>query len=369
MSFRIFRASRAVGAAAVCIGLVLSTAVSAQQARKLIYATYIPDTLSVVKADKWFMDEVTRRTNGRITFEVYLSGALLKAGDVLPGVAAGAADLGMSVPSAYNRRDYPLSNITLPYISDKVDSVTFAFKDMYESNADLRKEYESRGLKLLYAPAAGENTIWSIKPIAKPDDIRGLKVRAVLGIGDALAKLGAAPVAIPWNDALEGMQRGVVDAMSSAPFDNAVTGGLVDIAKYGSDGGRMGIYAVYTTVMSRKTYDSLDKETQKVIDQVASEAPGHYIELLDSVMDESAKKVADRVRSGALKIDLFSDSDVDRVRTTVGREIYKEWVDIANKSGYDGQKLLDQFIAAVHKYDAKSRYVTGFERVKKLSSK
>ena len=35
---------------------------SAQQTRKLVYATYIPDTLSIVKADKWFMDEVTRRT-------------------------------------------------------------------------------------------------------------------------------------------------------------------------------------------------------------------------------------------------------------------------------------------------------------------
>jgi len=352
---------------AVAVGVGMAPLASGQTTRKLVYATYIPDTLSIVQADKWFMDEVSRRTNGRITFEVYLSGALLKAGDILPGVAAGAADLGMSVPSAYNRKDYPLSNITLPFITDKVDSASYAFKEMYESNADLRKEYEGRGLKLLYAPAAGENTMWSVKPIAKPDDIKGLKVRAVLGIGDALAKLGAAPVAIPWNDALEGMQRGVVDAMSSAPFDNAVTGGLVDIAKYGSDAGRMGIYAVYTTVMSRKTYDSLDKDTQKIIDQVASETPAYYFKLLDKVMDESARKVADRVRSGAVKIDLFADADVAKMRSTVGQEIYKEWIETAKKSGYDGQKLLDQFTAATRKHDASSQYVTGFDRVKKLA--
>ena len=154
---------------AVAVGVGMAPLASGQTTRKLVYATYIPDTLSIVQADKWFMDEVTRRTNGRITFEVYLSGALLKAGDILPGVAAGAADLGMSVPSAYNRKDYPLSNITLPFITDKVDSASYAFKEMYESNADLRKEYEGRGLKLLYAPAAGENTMWSVKPIAKPD--------------------------------------------------------------------------------------------------------------------------------------------------------------------------------------------------------
>ena len=352
---------------ALGIGICMAPAADAQTTRKLVYATYIPDTLSIVQADKWFMDAVTRRTNGRITFEVYLSGALLTAGDVLPGDAAGAAELGMREPRAYNRKDYPLSNITLPFITDKVDSATYAFKDMYDSNADLRKEYEGRGLKLLYAPAAGENTMWSVKPIAKPDDIKGLKVRAVLGIGDALAKLGAAPVAIPWNDALEGMQRGVVDAMSSAPFDNAVTGGLVDIAKYGSDAGRMGIYAVYTTVMSLKTYDSLDKDTQKIVDQVASETPAYYFKLLDKVMDESAKKVADRARTSAAKIDLSSDADVARMRSTVGQDIYKEWIETAKKSGYDGQKLLDQFTAATRKYDASSKNVTGVDRVNRLS--
>src|SRR5438045_1854333 len=62
------------GAFAIAIaignGLGMSDPASAQQPRKLVYATYIPDTLSIVKADKWFMDEVTRRTNGRVTFEI-----------------------------------------------------------------------------------------------------------------------------------------------------------------------------------------------------------------------------------------------------------------------------------------------------------
>jgi len=186
MRYCLSRLLAGAAAAGLLAGIGWSGAASAQTVRKLTYATYIPDTFAMTKADIWFMDEVTKRTNGRITFEKYYSGSLLKASDILPGVASGAADIGNSVPSAYNRQDYPLSNITLPFVTTRVDSMTRAFKDLYDSNPQFRKEYESRGLKLLYAPAYGENTIWSTKEIAKPADVKGLRVRAVLAIGDAL---------------------------------------------------------------------------------------------------------------------------------------------------------------------------------------
>lgn len=339
----------------------------AQAPRKLTYATYIPDTFAMTKADIWFMDEVTKRTNGKITFERYYSGSLMKASDILPGVSAGAADIGNSVPSAYNRQDYPLSNITLPFITTRVDSLTFAFKDLYEQNPQFRKEYESRGLKLLYAPAYAENTIWSIKPIAKPADVKGLRVRAVLAVGDALSKMGASIVAIPFPDAIDAMRRGALDAMSAAPFDTAVGGGLPEIAGFGGDAGRMGVYAVSATVINQKTFNSLDKETQKIIETVAAEAPAQYFKMLDAILDDAAKKVAERVKSGKLKIDLFSDADSQQMRATIGVEIQKEWIATAGKAGYDGAALLKDFTALTAKYDAQSKYVTGFERVKKLS--
>ena len=361
------RITRLVVAALAASLATWSLQAGAQATRKLTYATYIPDTFAMTKADLWFMDEVTKRTNGKITFERYFAGSLLKASDILPGVSAGAADIGNSVPSAYNRQDYPLSNITLPFITTRVDSLTHAFKDLYDSSPQFRKEYESRGLKLLYAPAYAENTIWSNKEIAKPADVKGLRVRAVLAVGDALSKMGASIVAIPFPDAIEGMRRGAVDAMSAAPFDTAVSAGLPEIAPFGSDVGRMGVYAVSATVINQKTFDSLDKDTQKVILEVAAQAPAQYFKMLDDILDQGAKKVAERVKSGKVKIDLFSEADVQQMRSTIGAEIHKEWIATANKAGYDGAALLKEFNALTTKYDMKSTYVTGFERVKKLS--
>lgn len=355
-------------AAGLLAGIGWSGDASAQQptTRKLTYATYIPDTFATTKADIWFMDEVTKRTNGRITFEKDYSGSLLKASDILPGVSSGAADIGNSVPSAYNRQDYPLSNVTLPYITTRVDSMTHGFKALYDTNPAFRKEYESRGLKLLYAPAYGENTIWSMKEIAKPADVKGLRVRAVLAVSDSLAKMGASVVAMSFPDAIDGMRRGAIDAMSSAPFDTAVGGGLPEIAKFGSDLGSMGAYAVSATVINVRTFNSLDRDTQRIIEQVAAEAPAQYFKLLDQALDEAAKKVADRVKAGQVKVNLFSAEDTQQMKNTIGAEVHKEWVATAGKAGVDGNALLNEFKALAAKYDGQSKYLTGFERVRKL---
>jgi len=77
--------------------------------------------------------------------------------------------------------------------------------------------------------------------------------------------------------------------------------------------------------------------------------------------------VAERVKAGKVKVDLFSDADVQQMKSTIGADIHKEWIATAGKAGYDGAALLKEFTALTSKYDAKSDYVTGFERVKKLA--
>ena len=346
---------------------LIATGAQAIEPRKLTYATYIPDTYALVKVDKWFMDEVTKRTDGAITFEPYYNGTLLTASDMLPGIAAGAADMGNSVPSVYNRADYPLSNITLPFITERVDSVSKAFKALYEENEAFRKEYEDKGIRLLYDPAYGENTLWSTKPVAKPDDVNGLRVRAVLAIGDALADLGASTVAIPWNEALEGMQRGVVDAMSAAPFDTAVAGGLPEVAPYGSDVGRMGVYAVSATVLNVDTWSKLEPEVQDIFNQVAAEVPDYYIGLLNKTVDEAAQKVADRVKSEELTLQRFSDADRQAIIAKAGAPIEKAWIEKADTAGVDGTAVLKQYKDLVTKFDEESAYTPGFDRVEALT--
>jgi len=166
----------------------------------LIFATYFSEVYSASKAAIWMMDEITKRSGGEIQFETYWSSSLLKAPDLFPGLQSGAADIVIGAPHGYNVREYPLANVVMPYITNRADALTRAWQDLYRNNAAFRKEFESKGAKVLFSLAWAENTVWSRKPIAKVDDLKGLKIRAVPTISDALQKLGATPVALTWPE-------------------------------------------------------------------------------------------------------------------------------------------------------------------------
>jgi TRAP-type C4-dicarboxylate transport system substrate-binding protein len=98
--------------------VAMSLAGAAQAQIKLVFSTYVPDTYSVTACDGFFMDEVSKRTGNKVTFERYYAGSLLNAVDTVPGIGRGAADFGMGFPGGYNRAQYPISNILMPFITD-----------------------------------------------------------------------------------------------------------------------------------------------------------------------------------------------------------------------------------------------------------
>ena len=344
-------------------GVIVVGAPSNSEAKEtLIYANYISEVYTSSQADIWFMDEVEKRSNGEIVFERYFSGSLLKASDLYPGLSRGAADIVAGVPSAYNRNDYPLTNVTLPFITEKTDAVTKAFNELYLSNEDLRKEYEGRNAKLLYSRGYAENSTWSRVPITKASDYEGLKVRAVLAIADVMEELGATTVAVPFPEAVEGMGRGVVDAMSSAPFDSAIKSGLPDIAKFGTDGGRMGVYATNMVSMNLDRWNSLSPENQKIISEVAAETVDVFAKLHAEEVKKAAEKLCEIASKGDLKITVFSDEAAQQVREIAYQPIADAWVKWASEAAnVDAQSVLDGYIALVKKYEPESDYKTGFQ--------
>ena len=344
-------------AAAIAVG---STVMPASAAEKIVFATYISEVYTVSKADIWFMKEVEKRTNGDIKFETYFSGSLLKAADLFPGLASGAADMVEGVPAGYNRKEYPLANIMMPYISTKADAITRAHMELVTTHPAYRKEFESRNAKVLYTLAWAENTVWSRKPLAKVEDFKGLKVRSVQAIADVVQKLGGTPVSLSWPDAIEALQRGVVDAMSSAPFDSAVFGGLHEIAKVGTDAGGMGIFSVGVTAMNLQRYNKLSEANRKVVDEVSAEVPDYALKLLD----EQLKTAADKLCSykGDVTINLFPPEEAKKVRDLAATSLHEEWIKNAKAAtGVDTKAMFEQFQSLVRKHEANSTYVSGFE--------
>lgn len=351
------------GAAALGLG-----SAPAKADETLIFATYFSEVYSASKAALWMMDEIEKRSGGEIKFEQYWSSSLLKAPDLFPSLRSGAADIVIGAPNGYNVREYPLANVVMPFMTTRADALTMAWQDLYRNNAAFRNEFESKGAKVLFALAWAENTVWSKRSIATVEDLQGLKVRAVPMISDAMQKLGATPVALTWQDGLEGLQRGVVDAMSSTPFDSAVHGGAHEVAKYGTDLGGAGIFATATFGMSLERYNSLSEKHRKIIDEVSAETPAIGLAAIEKSVDEAVEKLCNAKEK--IVINLFPPEEVAKVQDIAASSMQDDWIKRAEgEANADGQAMLDEFKGYLGKYEKTATYVPGFVRYQEKCGK
>jgi TRAP-type C4-dicarboxylate transport system substrate-binding protein len=352
------RMNRNTWTAALAATALLAISSGADAQTKLVFSTYLPETYSTTFCDGKFMDAVTKRTEGKVTFERYYASSLLNAVDTLPGVGRGAADMGTSFPGGYNRAQYPISNIVMPFITANPIAATFAVNELYKENKDFQDEYQKQGVHLLYSLVPDNHTIWSREPIRSAADFKGKRIRALLAPGDAIAKMGGTPVAMQWPDGVEAMNRGAIDGFANAPFDLGVKAGLQKVSQYVTDSGGMGTYALSATVVNLRKWKALSPEVQKIMTEEAAKAPDCFFDVVRKDLQAGVDTLA---KEKKVELISFSKEESEKLRDTVGKELRQEWIATLAKSGYmDGQKLLDRYLELVSKYEKTTTYKTGF---------
>lgn len=331
----------------------------AQAQTKLVYAGYISERSIATTLDTWFMDQVEERSGGDITFERYYGGALMKAPDIYPGLARGAVDFATGAPQAYNPREYPLSNVVLPWITEKADAVVHAFAELYEANDDLQNEFASKGVTMLWAVPFPDGGIWGNFPIHLPEDMDGKRIRAVAAIAWGVEAGGGSPVPMSFADAVEAVNRDALDAMANAPFDSAVNNGLPKVAGYASDAGRLGINSVSISSMNQASFDKLSADQQAIVREVAAEIPDRFVELINGAMKTAAEKFVEE--GEGMEVILATDEEAARWQEVMGPLMREKFVESASAVTDKGGELYDQFVELVRKHEPDAVYTPGLK--------
>jgi len=350
-----------IGWVAAALMALLPAAAEAQSSVKLTYATYLTNGALAAKLDLWFMKEVTARSQGRITFETYFAGALLEAPDVFPGLEQGAVDFATGAPGPYNAKDYPLSSVVLPFVTDHADTATMAVSELLKSNPDFRQEYLGHGIIPLWALAFPESTLWTNKKVERIADLRGMRIRAASTVADSLGFLGATPVPLTWSEGVEALRRGAVDGMASAPFDSAVNNGLQDVAPFVNGAGRMGIYSITSTGINKAKFEQLAPDLQKIMIEVAAEVPARYVADVNDVIEAATRKL---LNAKSITVVAQSRAEADAWREAVAAQVQAKWLQsvAAARPSLNARGVLDAYLALVKQYEPQSKYVPGLER-------
>jgi TRAP-type mannitol/chloroaromatic compound transport system substrate-binding protein len=181
-----------------------------------------------------YAKKVNDMTGGDLKIEVLPAGAVVPAFGLLDAVSKGVLDGGHGVLVYHYGKQTALAlwGSGPGFAMDA--NMLMAWHKYGGGKELLAKLYESIGANVVsfpYGPMPTQPLGWFKKPVAKADDLKGLKFRTV-GISiDVFTAMGAAVNALPGGEIVAAMDRGLLDA---AEFNNATSDrvlGFPDVSK------------------------------------------------------------------------------------------------------------------------------------------
>jgi len=219
----------------------------------------------------WAAGEIAKRTNGRYTMEVFPASTLGKETDINQGLTLGTVDIIYTGQLFAGRTYGPIAIGGAPFVfRDFNHWKAFATSPLF---AELSEGYrgKSGGNKVVAITYYGERHVTSNKPINKPEDMKGLKIR----VPDAPLytmfprAVGANPTPIAFAEVYLALQNGTVDAQEN-PLPTIDAKKFYEVQKYIVLTGH--ITDALLTIVGAPTWNKLSDADKAIFDAVLKEA-------------------------------------------------------------------------------------------------
>jgi TRAP-type C4-dicarboxylate transport system substrate-binding protein len=315
---------------------------------KLRYATYQPPRGIAYQGPDWLMNEISKRTNGKVEFQQYVGGSLLKARELLKGVQEGTADMGfIFVP--YFPRELQVLTLPTPFISGPPEPIKEAalmwefFKEVPEAS----KTLEKWGQKLIAIHVYGQLAVGATVPVKRLSDVKGLKMRCAAGYDAQHMKcLGASVVFLTMPEVYSAMEKGAVNSVYTAGislyreklYETANPFYVLLIPKFS------GVMALLT--INSKTWGNLPNDVQQVFTEVGKE----YSDFESKRIDELEKDYFGKLKEQGCKVFSVTKDEIKKWAQDCEQEAKARWVKEADEQGLPGKELMDHMSELVLKF-------------------
>jgi len=245
---------------------------SAHAQTKLKWAHVYETSEPFHKYSVWAGEEIRKRTNGRYEVQVFPASSLGKESDINQGLTLGTVDIILTGASFAGRSYPPLAVSYFPFIfRDAEHQLKYARSDVFKELARGYDEKTGNHITALNYYGARHVTSAAARPIAKPEDMKGLKIR----VPDAPAylafpkALGANPTPIAFAEVYLALQNGTVDAQEN-PLPTIEAKKFYEVQKNISLTGH--IVDSLLTIVSGPVWSKLSAEDRKIFGEVMEEA-------------------------------------------------------------------------------------------------
>ena len=270
--------------------LLLAVPAGAQQTPIVIKFSHVTtsETPKGKGADQ-FKKLAEERSNGRVKVEVYPNSSLYKDKEELEALQLGAVQMLAPSVSKFGPlgvREFEVFD--LPYIFDSIEEMHRITEGPLGQM--LLNKLEVRGILGLAYWDNGFKQMSANKPLKKPDDIRGLKLRIQSSkvLEAQMRSVNALPQVMAFSEVYQAMQTGVVDG-SENTLSNIYTQKHHEVQKFLtlSDHGYIG----YAVITNKKFWDGLPADIRGILDGAMKDATKHANDIAKKENDDALEGI------------------------------------------------------------------------------
>jgi tripartite ATP-independent transporter DctP family solute receptor len=254
------------------VGLLAAAGAHAQTERTIKVGIGLTADHPQGQAVTKFSELVAQKSNGKMAVKLFPGGAV--GNDVTMVSALQGGTLEMTCPDTSTLvgiaglKDFGLVN--LPFLFTKGEEAD-ALLDGPFGQKLLAKLPEKGLIGLGFWENGFRHVTNSRRPITKAEEFAGLKLRVIQNplFIETFSALGAAPQPMPFPEVYTALEQKVVDGQEN-PLATILASKFFEVQKHAVLSGH--IYSVWALLMSKRFWDRLSPDEQKIITEAANEA-------------------------------------------------------------------------------------------------
>lgn len=257
---------------------------------------------------KRFAEVVASKSGGKLNVKLYGSGTLGGEAVVASAMQGGTIEMSMMGPGLLTGMDKEFGVFDTPFLFDNFKEVDAALDgpvgkkllDKLPAKGLVGLSYWDHGFRILTN---------SKRPIAKLEDIQGLKIRVqqIPVFIESFNAMGANAVPMPFPELYSALEQKAVDGQEN-PFISVEVTKFYEVQKYAS--ATRHAYSPLLVLMSKKFWDQLSADERKVLMDAANEVKSYERQ----VSRELDAKALDTLKSRGMVITEVSAQERTRMR-------------------------------------------------------
>ncbi|MCM3760535.1 TRAP transporter substrate-binding protein [Alkalihalobacillus oceani] len=262
----------------------------------------LSDTSHYQEGLEYFKEILAEKTDGRMDVEIFPNGSLGGERDMVEGLQIGSVDLVLTSTGPMSGFVEEITIVDLPFLFRDADHAHAVLDG--EVGQDLLAQLEGIDLKgLAWWENGFRNVTNNTRPVEKPEDLQGLKLRTMENDIHmaAFRELGADPTPMAFTELFTAMQQGVVDGNEN-PIPVIYSSRFYEVQNYLTM--TRHFYNPSILLTSNSFFNNLEPELQTALEEAAVEAGIFEREVVQRMDEEYLNELEEQGMEVIREIDM-----------------------------------------------------------------